>query len=85
MLQKLQSGTSPIELVNTGENVFMVNALMRTLSGNDYQRMQQEYGKLYQQLESLKQAVSDYGLVILSDENGNLCLSPFEDPRSGKR
>jgi len=80
MMTKLQSGTSPVELVLTGENPFMVNAMMRTLSGNDYQRMQQEYGKLYQQLESLKQAVSDYGLVIVSDNDGNLVLEPFDDP-----
>ena len=42
----LQEGGNPINLIRMGENPYIVNACMRALAGNDYQRLAEDYNKL---------------------------------------
>lgn len=74
MAARMQQGDSPLNLILEGENVYTVNALMRALSVNDYQRLQNEFNNVSAQLNALIQAVEDYGLSIEADEDGNIKL-----------
>lgn len=76
MATRLQNGESPLELVLTGENVYTVNALMRALSVNDYQRLQSQYSEVNFRLNELIDAVENYGLEIAYDDDGRLFLKP---------
>lgn len=74
MATRLQKGDSPLSLVLQGENVHTVNALIKTLSITDYQRVSQLLSSIEFKYELLVQAVINYGLVINYDDNGNIIL-----------
>lgn len=78
MATRLQNGADPLSLVLQGENVYTVNALMRTLSTTDYQRVAAELSEVRDRLEKLVDAVDRYGLSIEYDENNVLVLRPYE-------
>lgn len=74
MAAKLQNGISPMELIGTGENVYVVNALMRALASSDYQRVSNELSTTKQELLEVYRAIEEYGLVVLLDENERMYL-----------
>ena len=74
MATKMQNGIKPMDLILTGENPYVVNALMRAMSNNDYMRLQDEYNATKSQLFKLEQAIYSYGLVIDEDDEGNILL-----------
>ena len=74
MAARLQSGENPMNLLLTGENVYTVNAIMRTLQSNDYHRVTKELQKVQADLNMLIDAVHDYGLSIECDDDGVLKL-----------
>lgn len=78
MATRLQNGANPLSLVLQGENVYTVNALMRTLSTTDYQRVVTELSEVRDRFEKLVDAVDRYGLSIEYDENNELVLRPYE-------
>lgn len=71
MATRMQMGEKPLNLVLEGENVYMVNAIMRSLQSNDYQRLQERFNQLSAQFDALVNAVYDYGLDIEPDSKGN--------------
>lgn len=71
---RMQQGTNPLSLIQEGENVYMVNAIMRALSLTDYQRLQNENMELTARLGALMRAVEDYGLTVCVNEDGSICL-----------
>lgn len=75
MATRLQNGESALNLVLQGENVYTVNALMRAVSATDYERLAKDYQKLQDDFNLLLDAIEKYGLVIESDENGQILLS----------
>lgn len=81
MAAKLQQGTSPLELILNGENVFTVNAINRAMSLNDYNRVSKQLETamsqieiLDQELSDLKDAVEKIGFNIEYDENQKIKL-----------
>lgn len=74
MAARLQSGENPMNLLLTGENVYTVNAIMRTLQSNDYHRVTKELQKVQAELNMLIDAIHDYGLSIECDDDGVLKL-----------
>lgn len=74
MATRLQNGESPMSLVLEGENVYIVNALAHAMADNDYTRMSEELSYTRQQLSLLTQAIEEYGLAIVCDENGGVKL-----------
>lgn len=78
MATRLQNGDNPLNLILQGENVYTVNALMRALSATDYQRLSEDYSKLQNQYHLILDAIDRYGLVIESDENGQILLSKID-------
>lgn len=79
MAARLSQGENPLSLIMQGENVYTVNAIMRALANNDYQRLAQRFVEVNQQLESLKKAVDEYGLMMVIDENGDIQLEKYEE------
>lgn len=75
MATRLQNGANPLSLVMQGENVYMVNALARALSESDYQRVASENAELRKVIKQLSEAIENYGLAVLADDDGNLYLS----------
>lgn len=74
MAAKLQNGVSPMELIGMGENVYLVNGIMRALTHSDYQRVANELSQVKMELEFVYNAIEEYGLVVLFDENGRMYL-----------
>ena len=75
MATKLQQGENALSLVLQGENPYMVNALMRTLTITDYTRVSEELQKALKRIDDLVSAIHDYGLEIEIDQNGNTILT----------
>lgn len=76
---RLQQGEHPVNLVMQGENVYTVNAILRAMQNNDYQRLADEFSKTRSYLDEVLQAIEDYGLALEVDENGKKFLTMIDD------
>ena len=76
MATRMQRGENPLDLILQGENVYTVNAIMRALSGTDYNRIADALNDVSNKLDMLTQAVDDYGLSIEIDDTGKIVLRP---------
>lgn len=76
---RLKQGDKPVNLILEGENVYTVNALVRALSENDYQRVARELQETQEQLMALTDAVYAYGLSIECDDNGKIVIKGDND------
>lgn len=74
MATRLQHGEYALDLIMQGENPYMVNALVKAMHDNDYQRVSMELERTKALLNMLEEAVSKRGLVIVNDEDGSLVL-----------
>lgn len=72
---RLQDGAKPLDLVLQGENVYTVNALMRTLSVTDYERLNRDYQQALAQIALYEYALDRAGLVVSVDDNGEAILT----------
>lgn len=79
MASRLQDGESAMSLILQGENVYTVNALMKALSLNDYNRLAEDNKNLAYKYNALIDAVLDYGLIIKHDESGKIILEKGEE------
>ena len=78
---RMKEGANPFNLILEGENPYMINAVMHSLSVNDYQRLAKEHADTSARLNMLIEAVEDYGLSIEAAEDGKLILRPYpRDP-----
>ena len=71
----IQNGQNPVDLVFQGENPYTVMNILRLISGTDYSRLAAEYKKLYDDYQSLIDALNRDGLIVSRDENGRLIIS----------
>ena len=67
---RIQQGESSTNLILQGENPYVVNAIMRAFSVNDYQRLANEFQSLEQEHNKLLQAIEDAHLTITVSEDG---------------
>lgn len=72
---QIQNGQNPVDLVFHGENPYTVMNILRLFSGTDYSRLAAEYKKLYDDYQSLIDALNRDGLIVSRDENGRLIIS----------
>lgn len=72
---QIQNGQNPVDLVFQGENPYTVMNILRLISGTDYSRLAAEYKKLYDDYQSLIDALNRDGLIVFRDENGRLIIS----------
>ena len=81
MAKQLSQGANPIELIMTGENVYMVNALARALASNDYERLARENRALKLKLNSLISEIERYGKklgIYVFDDGERFYLSTVD-------
>lgn len=71
---QIQNGQNPVDLVFQGENPYTVMNILRLISGTDYSRLAAEYKKLYDDYQSLIDALNRDGLIVSRDENGRLII-----------
>lgn len=76
MASRLRSGDNPLDLILSGENVYTVNALMRALSVNDYQRLSSDYNDLKADFDAVLRAIEAFGLTLSRDDDNNFFLEP---------
>ncbi len=72
---QIQNGQNPVDLVFQGENPYTVMNILRLISGTDYSRLAAEHKKLYDDYQSLIDALNRDGLIVSRDENGCLIIS----------
>lgn len=72
---QIQNGHNPVDLVFQGENPYTVMNILRLISGTDYSRLAAKYKKLYDDYQSLIDALNRDGLIVSRDENGRLIIS----------
>lgn len=71
---RMQQGDNPMKLITGGENVYIVNAVMRALQVTDYARIAEELRETRDRLENLEKAIKSYGFRIEYDDLGNVLL-----------
>lgn len=69
LITRMRRGESPANLITSGENVFTVNALMRSLNLTEYERQENQIKELSIQIEMLHRAISVKGFIVV-DEGG---------------
>ena len=75
MATRIQEGVDPLSLILQGENVYTVNAIVRALSLNDYERLTADYNNLYRDYQILLDAIDEFGLMVVTDDSGKVTLS----------
>lgn len=70
MAERMATGTTPLQLISEGENVFEVNAIHKALTQNDYDRMRHEYDYVYKDRAKIQEAVAKAGFVLKVTEDG---------------
>lgn len=78
MTERMRQGEKPLTLIQQGENVYTINAIMRALSSTDYGRLQDEINEVRQQNLQLAFAIDKYGLDIFENKDGSYELKPKE-------
>lgn len=71
MASRIQQGENPLSLILSGENVYAVNAIMRSLQTLDYQRLAREYDLLRREHDLLLAALSEAGLATVDILSGD--------------
>lgn len=68
MVSRIKEGVTPLELIEQGENVFQVNALYKSMSTNDYSRLQDAFSEMQAKYNQLYQAVNRAGFRMVFDQ-----------------
>lgn len=78
MIKRIRSGSDAKRLIEEGENVYVVNAVLKALSVTDYERLYQDYNELYARHNMLIDAIHDLGYDIEVGEDNRLLLVESE-------
>ena len=71
MTSRMMKGQAdPLSLIQEGENVYTINAIMRALSMTDYGRLQEEMAEVRNEMLRLSKAIYESGFEVYEDENG---------------
>ena len=75
LAKRIQSGDNALDLIMDGENAYVANALARAVYTDDYQRLQHEYSSMRDKYYQLIDAINEFGLDIVTGEDGLTHLS----------
>lgn len=75
---RIQQGENPLTMIMTGENPFIVNAVMRSVVQNDYQRLQDVHNALQLEHFRLLDAIRAANLQPVINDDGTITLIPLE-------
>lgn len=71
---RIQNGESSTNLILQGENPYVVNAIVRAFSNNDYQRLAKAYQTLEADYNKLLHAIKEANLTICLLDDGKVKL-----------
>lgn len=72
---RMRQGEGAMKLITEGENVYIVNQIMRAMNITEYERLQEEFNELNRKFNILLQLIEDAGYVIEADEEGKLTMT----------
>lgn len=79
LVSRIQDGEKPLSLIQEGENVYVINAIIRSLASTDYGRLAEECANLKRKIECITNELLDLGFVIRADEEGNIRIKKIEE------
>lgn len=79
LMKAMLNGKSSLDLIAEGENVFTVNATMRSLNQTDYERVNRELQRVRNELDKVLSALERSGLGLEADEDGELIVVRYGD------
>lgn len=71
MATRIQDGIDPMKLILEGENPYVVNAVLKALSDNDYTRLTREFEDLRKKYYALINAIYSAGYEPIEEVNEN--------------
>lgn len=74
---RIREGAAPHSLLMQGENPFVVNSVMRCMSGSDYSRLANELEETKKMFHCLLAAIDDAGFAVV-EKNGITVLEKVE-------
>lgn len=77
LVKRLKSGESALNMVEQGENAFIISNLLRIVGKTDYERVQNQLNAVLDVLDKLFYALEDKGLYVYEKDS---VLTISEDP-----
>lgn len=74
LVKQLQSGKTAVSLIQEGGNPFVVQNILRMLSGSDYERLTEEFHRLQDYVYQLEAAIRKQGFTVCEEKNGHIVL-----------
>lgn len=74
LMKKLKSGEKPMNLVEKGENPYIVNSLMNVIKANEFSRIKKENETLQLHITNIMNAIENANLELYEDITGKFCL-----------
>lgn len=76
--QRMKEGDNAIKLITEGENPYTVNAIMRAIASNDYERLQKEKNEIAKQLNEVLEAIDRCGYALEIDDKEQLIITKVD-------
>lgn len=76
--QRMKEGDNAIKLITEGENPYTVNAIMRAIASNDYERLQKEKNEITKQLNEVLEAIDRCGYALEIDDKEQLIITKVD-------
>lgn len=76
--QRMKEGDNAIKLITEGENPYTVNAIMRAIASNDYERLQKEKNDIAKQLNEVLEAIDRCGYALEIDDKEQLIITKVD-------
>lgn len=76
--QRMKEGDNAIKLITEGENPYTVNAIMRAIASNDYERLQKEKNEVTKKLNEVLEAIDRCGYALEIDDKEQLIITKVD-------
>ena len=81
IIKRMREGARPLDLMEEGENAFLINQIVRAIQPSEIDRLQREnielkreYKQLHDNYDVLMAAMLEWGFVVNYDNEGNVYL-----------
>lgn len=79
LASKIQKGAKPIELIQQGENPYLVNSLVQAFNKNNYTEIARQLDKIRFENAVMQETLLSLGYAIGYDKNGNFSVEKGSD------
>lgn len=76
--KRMKDGSKALDLITEGENPYTVNAIMRAIASNDYERLQKEKNEITKQLNEVLEAIDRCGYALEIDDKEQLTITKVD-------